>query len=110
MFGVSVPQASKDLSLYQERAPGNVEYDKSVKRYVVAQGFEPRFLKPDPDAYLPRCARWVKGCRCQLSPGLPIRRILTSRSLRSGTLVQMCYGPCSKRFETTGRLKFFTSP
>ena len=32
-FGISVPQASKDLSLYQERAPGNVVYDKSAKRY-----------------------------------------------------------------------------
>ena len=30
VFWVSVPQASKDLSLYQERAPGNVDYDKSA--------------------------------------------------------------------------------
>jgi hypothetical protein len=61
VFGVSVPQASKDLSLYQERAPGNVEYDKSVKRYVAAQGFEPRFLKPDPDAYLSRLRSLGEG-------------------------------------------------
>jgi predicted DNA-binding transcriptional regulator YafY len=54
IFGVSVPQASKDLALYQEHAPGNVEYDKSAKRYVVTKGFEPRFLKPDPNAYLSR--------------------------------------------------------
>ena len=32
-FGVSVPQASKDLSQYQELAPGNMEYDKSERRY-----------------------------------------------------------------------------
>ena len=31
-FGVSVPQASKDLTLYQERAPGNLEYDTRGKR------------------------------------------------------------------------------
>jgi hypothetical protein len=54
VFGVSVPQASKDLSLYQERAPGNVTYDKSGKRYVAAASFVPRFLKPDPGAYLSR--------------------------------------------------------
>lgn len=54
MFGVSVPQASKDLALYQELAPGNVEYDKSAKRYVAAGTFDPRFLKPDPNAYLSR--------------------------------------------------------
>lgn len=34
-FDVSVPQASKDLTLYQERAPHNALYDKSARRYVV---------------------------------------------------------------------------
>lgn len=51
-FGVSVPQASKDLSQYQELAPGNMLYDKSEKRYFASESFEPRFLKPDADAYL----------------------------------------------------------
>src|SRR5690606_24330039 len=51
-FGVSVPQASKDLTLYQERAPGNMEYDKSSKRYVAADKFVLRFLDPDPYVYL----------------------------------------------------------
>lgn len=50
-FGVSVPQASKDLSLYQELAPRNMEYDKSEKRYFASAHFAPRFLKPDPDQY-----------------------------------------------------------
>lgn len=48
-FGVSVPQASKDLSQYQELAPGNMAYDKSEKRYFAADTFQPRFLTPDPD-------------------------------------------------------------
>jgi WYL domain len=52
MFDVSVPQASKDLTLYQERAPNNAIYDKSAKRYVASVQFEPRFLKPDPAEYL----------------------------------------------------------
>jgi len=52
MFDVSVPQASKDLSLYQERAPQNAIYDKSAKRYVASEHFRPCFLKPDPHAYL----------------------------------------------------------
>lgn len=54
MFDVSVPQASKDLTLYQERAPHNALYDKSAKRYVASEHFEPHFLKPDPDGYLSR--------------------------------------------------------
>lgn len=52
MFDVSVPQASKDLTLYQERAPNNAIYDKSAKRYVASDRFQPCFLKPDPEAYL----------------------------------------------------------
>src|SRR5258706_16455995 len=51
-FGVSVPQASKDLSLYEEKAPGNLVYDKKQKRYLAAPGFRPVFLKPEADAYL----------------------------------------------------------
>jgi len=51
-FGVSVPQASKDLTLYQERAPGNMEYDTRAKRYVAAEKFVLRFLDPDPYVYL----------------------------------------------------------
>lgn len=52
MFDVSVPQASKDLTLYQERAPNNALYDKSAKRYVASDRFQPCFLKPDPALYL----------------------------------------------------------
>jgi hypothetical protein len=51
-FGVSVPQASKDLSLYEEKAPGNLNYDRSEKRYFAAPGFRPAFLKPEADLYL----------------------------------------------------------
>src|SRR5688572_13860564 len=53
-FDVSVPQASKDLTHYQERAPQNAIYDKSAKRYVASPLFTPIFLKPDPNGYLSR--------------------------------------------------------
>lgn len=51
-FGVSVPQASKDLTQYQELAPFNIRYDRSEKRYFAATDFKPLFLKPDADSYL----------------------------------------------------------
>ena len=51
-FGVSVPQASKDLTQYRELAPDNIHYDSSEKRYLSTEAFIPRFLKPDPDRYL----------------------------------------------------------
>jgi hypothetical protein len=53
-FQVSEPQASKDLTLYQERAPGNAAYDKKLKRYVAGEDFRPVFLNSGPDAYLSR--------------------------------------------------------
>ncbi|CUX56997.1 conserved hypothetical protein [Agrobacterium fabrum str. J-07] len=61
MFDVSVPQASKDLTLYQERAPRNAIYDKSAKRYIAAPGFSPMFLRPDPDGYLSRLRSLAEG-------------------------------------------------
>lgn len=51
-FGVSVPQASNDLALYRERAPDNIRYDSSEKRYLPSASFEPLFLKPNANHYL----------------------------------------------------------
>jgi hypothetical protein len=51
-FGVSTPQASKDLTLYAAKAPGNLSYDKSGKRYVAASTFQPAFFVPDAGRYL----------------------------------------------------------
>lgn len=60
-FGVSVPQASKDLSLYQERAPGNMRYDTRAKRYFAESEFMLRFLAPDPYVYLSRLRSVTEG-------------------------------------------------
>ena len=51
-FGVSVPQASKDLSQYQELAQENIRYDRSEKRYLASDSFKPLFLNPDASRYL----------------------------------------------------------
>ena len=40
-FGISVPQASLDLSRYQQLGAENLRYDKSLKTYVVAEHFQP---------------------------------------------------------------------
>lgn len=60
-FGVSTPQASKDLSLYQARAPGNMLYNASAKRYVAAEAFVLRFLDPDPYKYLSQLRAVAEG-------------------------------------------------
>ncbi|MFI3157062.1 MAG: WYL domain-containing protein [Methylococcaceae bacterium] len=43
-FGISRVQASKDLTLYQALCPGNIRYDKFLKRYVIDGGFKPVFM------------------------------------------------------------------
>jgi len=61
MFDVSVPQASKDLTHYQERAPHNAVYDKSAKRYVASPQFSPIFLKPEAEQYLNQLRSVAEG-------------------------------------------------
>lgn len=51
-FGISVPQASTDLRKYQEKAPGNIDYDKSGKFYFATTKFKPVFISPDSSEYL----------------------------------------------------------
>lgn len=51
-FGVSVPQASKDLSLYGSMATGNLCYDRSAKRYRASREFKPALTEPDASVYL----------------------------------------------------------
>ncbi|MBW1801987.1 MAG: WYL domain-containing protein [Deltaproteobacteria bacterium] len=51
-FGISVPQASADLSNYQEKAPKNIGYDKSAKFYFATEDFKPVFISSDSSNYL----------------------------------------------------------
>lgn len=51
-FGVSVPQASADFTLYQEAAPGNIAYDKSAKKYVATEQFRAQFCDVSTGRYL----------------------------------------------------------
>lgn len=60
-FGVSVPQASKDLSQYQALAPDNIVYDKSLKRYFSSEEFQPRFIQLDAAQYLTQLNSIARG-------------------------------------------------
>jgi WYL domain len=52
LFGISIPQASADLSQYQELAKGNIVYDKQLKTYVAGKSFRARFFEPSAEQYL----------------------------------------------------------
>lgn len=51
-FAISIPQASNDLSRYQELAPNNIDYDKSGKFYFATTEFIPIFYEPSSEHYL----------------------------------------------------------
>lgn len=52
-FGISRQQASKDINNYiTEHAPKNLTYDKHIKGYVPAKGFQPLFIDDSASAYL----------------------------------------------------------
>ena len=51
-FGVSIPQASTDLSTYRALAPSNIEYNGSKKRYEATPDFQPQLIVPSAERYL----------------------------------------------------------
>ncbi len=42
-FGIKEAAATRDISLYKEMAPKNLEYDTKAKTYIQREGFEPLF-------------------------------------------------------------------
>jgi hypothetical protein len=64
-FRISPQQASADLARYTELAPGNLEYDKSLKTYRVTGNFKPAASKCEAQSYLEEIAALTSG---QLSP------------------------------------------
>lgn len=42
-FGIKEAAASRDLSLYKELAPKNIEYDTKAKTYIQRESFTPLF-------------------------------------------------------------------
>jgi len=51
-FGISVPQASLDLTEYQKRAQHNTVYDRTEKAYVATPDFKPILVDPTSGRYL----------------------------------------------------------
>ena len=50
-FGIQSAAATRDLALYKELAPGNIDYDAKGKSYVLGPDFQPVFDSP-PDRVL----------------------------------------------------------
>jgi len=55
-FGMSDPAATKDLKLYSDLAPGNLQYNHAVFGFVPGEAFAPAFADLSPAAVLPAIA------------------------------------------------------
>ncbi|MFZ2634264.1 MAG: WYL domain-containing protein [Desulfosalsimonadaceae bacterium] len=53
-FGISIPQATKDLKKYSALAPENIKYDLSAKQYKATKNFNPKISTPCSEIYLTR--------------------------------------------------------
>jgi len=49
LFGISCGQASKDFSLYNQLAVGNLIYDRKLKAYFPSDTFTPCFMRGTSD-------------------------------------------------------------
>tara|TARA_R110000737_G_scaffold337641_1_gene358000 strand:+ start:1303 stop:2175 length:873 start_codon:yes stop_codon:yes gene_type:complete len=52
LFDTQKAQHRKDLRAYEEECNDNIEYDKSLKRYLPTREFTPKFLPDNPQALL----------------------------------------------------------
>ncbi|XLZ71470.1 WYL domain-containing protein [Massilia sp. SR12] len=51
-FGISVPQASLDVSLYSSLTPENLHYDRGSKAYLTGQHFRPLYSRTSAKRFL----------------------------------------------------------
>jgi len=47
-FSISRVQATKDIALYQSLRPDNLRYDRSLKRYLITDDFQPLLISGSP--------------------------------------------------------------
>ena len=107
-FGVSVPQASLDISRYTELAPHNLTYDRSSRVYLAADSFAPVYPSSDATRYLSELLAQVAGVdsgSCSFlawappvatvpSPGRTFRievLVAVLRAIREGTALRVLY-------------------
>jgi predicted DNA-binding transcriptional regulator YafY len=77
-FGLSVPQASKDLAAYQSMLPENLIYDASKRRYFRSTKFEAGFINLDADDFLrtmaDACGHFCETGGSAIAEALPLPR------------------------------------
>lgn len=113
-FGISDPAATKDLKLYNEYAPSNLNYNPALFGFEPAAGFSPVFSDLDPANVLPMIAQnlistdnpagdgniyGISVDKLPLPTRLPTREVLAQilRAIRGKQQLRMVYHSLSAR-------------
>lgn len=95
-FRISPQQASADLARYIDLAPGNLEYDKSLKAYRATRSFRPVAASSDAHSYLDALVALSSGTLAPASsfigwvPPIDIVRYPT-RAISTDTLLRLVW-------------------
>lgn len=115
-YGISDPAATKDLKLYNDLAPDNLEYNPSLFSFVPTENFDEVFADLDPQAILPMFAQNllsvdnpggdspIYGISVEALPlpsRLPDKAVLAQiiRAMKNGTQLRAVYHSLSPRDE-----------
>jgi len=95
-FGISIQQASSDLSRYIEQAPANLLYDKSAKTYRATADFKPLLSRSDAQHFLSQLGDLTTGAAPAAAlfigwrPPCDVVRY-PSRSVETATLLRLLW-------------------
>jgi len=99
-YGISGVQASTDFGAYQDRNPGALRYDLSVKRYFWADGARPVLCVPDFSGALREFVPQLLRRPPRIRQPLPAVQRAVLRAAMSGAALSVAYRPDSA---ATGR-------
>jgi len=109
-FGLSVNQASSDLSRYIGLAPHNMDYDRSLRTYLRQQGFKPVFDKLDAGRYLAQLRSVAEGILDQDDCWIAGLTDYDSAPTRHAGWNQLPFGQWSTRSADLRRSRCSTNP
>ena len=90
-FGISAQQASADIALYSDRAPGNLVYDSALKAYVRAPTYAPKLMHASAERYLLQLVaienRWMRQEDTWFDNPPPIENVALLRKRTDATIL-----------------------
>lgn len=104
-FNISVPQASADIALYIELAPGNLEYDKSSRTYTATSSFKPYFESTGPRQYLSQLLSLERNILASDQVFMSFRPPIASVPLPTRTIESAILALMLRAIASRGKLK-----